>query len=153
MANTTSESEELFVSAAEIDGRTYNVTAHVLFDGIEYIGHLWFSDAEWDDDEGVRDHGPLAGQSPNEIVQRAQSLSSSELAARYRRALAQRRRYHGLRQITKDVLSQICHLNQVATSMRAGLLDLEEAAGEIDQTERRLHEMVSQLRLYAGVAT
>jgi hypothetical protein len=36
--------------------------------------------------------------------------------------------------------------------MRAGLLDVQEAAGEIDSTERRLHEMVGQLRLFAGVA-
>ena len=37
--------------------------------------------------------------------------------------------------------------------MRAGLLDVEEAANEIASTERRLHDMVGQLRNYAGVAT
>ena len=35
--------------------------------------------------------------------------------------------------------------------MRAGLLDLDEAASEIASTEQRLHEMVGQLRAYAGV--
>ena len=124
-----SAGEELFVSAVEVDRRTYNVTVFVEHDGIEFIGHLWFSDAEWDDDDGVRDHGPLTGATPDDLVQRARALAPIDLAARYRRALAQRRCYHGLREITKDVLSQIRHLNQVATSMRAGLLDLDEAAG------------------------
>ena len=146
------ESEELFASAVEIDGRMYNVDVVVEYDGIEYVGHLRFSDAEWDDDEGVRDRGTIAGASPNEIVARVRGLSPGDLAMRYRRALAERRRYHGLRTITQDVLGQIRYLNQVATSMRAGLLDLDEAAPEIDNTERRLHEMVGQLRLFAGVS-
>jgi hypothetical protein len=147
-----SESEELFASAVEIDGKMYNVAVIVEHDGVEYVGHLRFSDAEWDDDEGIRDRGPIAGTSPNDIVARVRNLSPSDLAMRYRRALAERRRYHGLRTITQDVLGQIRHLNQVATSMRAGLLDLDEAAAEIDSTEQRLHEMVGQLRLFAGVS-
>ena len=35
--------------------------------------------------------------------------------------------------------------------MRAGLLGVEEAANEIATTEERLHDMVGQLRSYAGV--
>src|ERR1051325_2782214 len=95
-----SESEELFASAVEIDGKMYNVNVIVENDGVEYIGHLRFSDAEWDDDEGVRDHRPITGTSPNEIVARVRTLSAAELDGRYRRALAERRRYHGLRSIT-----------------------------------------------------
>jgi DNA-binding MarR family transcriptional regulator len=152
MANTN-EGEELFVSTVEVDGHAYNVTVLVEHDGIEYVGHLWFSDADWDDDEGVRDHGPVVGATQEEIVRHVRALSEADLAARYRRALAERRRFHGLRQITQDVLSQIRYLNKVATSMRAGLIDLEEAASEIDSTEQRLHEMVGQLRLFAGVVS
>jgi hypothetical protein len=148
-----SQGEELFVSTVDIDGRSYNVTVSVEYDGIEFIGHLWFSDAEWDDDEGVRDQGPIPGATAQAIVESARALSQNDLAARYRRALAERRRYHGLRQVTQEVLSQIRYLNKVATSMRAGLLDLDEAASEIDSTEKRLHEMVGQLRLFAGVVT
>jgi hypothetical protein len=37
--------------------------------------------------------------------------------------------------------------------MRAGLLDVEEAASEIASTEQRLHDMVGQLRNFAGVAS
>jgi phosphoribosylformylglycinamidine (FGAM) synthase PurS component len=39
----------------------------------------------------------------------------------------------------------------VAISMRAGLLDAEGAAAEIDLTERQLHEVVEKLKQYAGV--
>jgi len=150
---STSEGEELFVSTVEVDGHAYNVTVVVEHDGIEHVGHLWFSDADWDDDDGVRDSGAIRGGAPNEILDCARALSRNDLALRYRRAQAQRRQYHGLRTVTQEVLSQIRYLNKVATSMRAGLLDIEEAAGEIDSTERRLHEMVGQLRLFAGVAT
>ena len=45
----------------------------------------------------------------------------------------------------------IRHLNALATSMRAGLVDLEEAASEIDLTEDRLHELIDRLRPVAGV--
>jgi hypothetical protein len=129
------------------------VSVLVEFDGIEHVGHLWFADADWDEDEGVRDHGPLPGRSPNDILAAARARAGDDLVRRYRRAVAERRRFHGLRQITQEVLAQIRYLNQVATSMRAGLLDVEEAASEIDSTERRLHEMVGQLRLFAGVST
>ncbi len=148
-----SEGEELFVGEIEVDGRTYTVTVLVEFDGIEHVGHLWFSDAEWNDDEGVRDHGAIPGTTPNQILAHAQALTGDDLVARYGRAVAERRRYHGLRQITQDVLGQIRHLNMVATSMRAGLLDLEEAAAEIDSTEARLHDMIGRIRVFAGVPT
>ena len=42
-------------------------------------------------------------------------------------------------------------LNQVAISMRAGLLDVDGAAQEIDLTEKQLHELIDRLRSYAGV--
>ncbi len=50
------------------------------------------------------------------------------------------------------MLNSIRYLNKVATSMRAGLLDVDEAAAEIDETEKKLHAMVGQLRHYAGVS-
>ena len=146
-----SEDEELFVTTTEIDGRTYSVTIRVDFDGIEHVGHLLFRDADWEEDDGVRDHGSIQGRTPNDILLAARALSAHELALRHRRAVSERRRFNGLRHITQEVLSQIRYLNKVATSMRAGLLDVDEAATEIASTEQRLHEMVGQLRLYAGV--
>ena len=81
----------------------------------------------------------------------AQSLGDRELVQLYRRALAQKRRVHARRQLTVEVLENIRHLNALATSMRAGLVELDEAATEIDVTEDRLHELIDRLRNVAGV--
>ena len=151
MASTSDD--EQFVGTAEIDGRTLTVSVAVAFDEVEHVGHLWFRESEWDEDEGVVDRGALPGNSPEEVLALAQRLTLHDLTLRYRRALAERRRFHGLRSLTQEVLAQIRYLNRVATSMRAGLLDIDEAASEIANTERRLHEMVGQLRVYAGVPT
>lgn len=145
--------DERFVTTTEVDGRTYNVTVRVEFDGIEHVGHLLFRDADWEDDDGVRDHGTIPGRTPDDILAAAKGYNAHELALRHRRAVSERRRFSGLRQVTQEVLAQIRYLNKVATSMRAGLLDVNEAASEIASTEQRLHEMVGQLRTYAGVAT
>lgn len=145
------QGEELYVTTVEIDGRQFNVRLSVEHDGVEHIGHLWFADEAWDDDEGCRDHGSIPGHDAAEVFKHAASLSQSELALRFRRAQAEKRRYHGLRKLTDDVLNSIRYLNKVATSMRAGLLDVDAAAGEIDETERKLHDMIGQLRTFAGV--
>jgi len=143
-------SEELYVTTVEIDGRRLNVSVVVEYDGVEHVGHLWFADEEWDDD-GLRDHGAIPGHNADEVLAHARALSHSDIELRFQRAQVDKRRYHGLRRVTDDVLNSIRYLNKVATSMRAGLLDVEEAAAEIDETERRLHDMVGQLRSFAGV--
>jgi hypothetical protein len=53
--------------------------------------------------------------------------------------------------VTEEVLAKIRYLNQVALSMRAGLLDMEGAAQEIDLTEKQLHDLIGKLREVAGV--
>jgi hypothetical protein len=97
------------------------------------------------------DRGALPGRSRDEVIALAQRLTPPELALRYRRALAERRRYLALRRTTEEILTRIRYLNQVAISMRAGLLDREGAAQELDLTERQLHDLVEQLRHTAGV--
>ena len=144
--------DELFVTTTEIDGRAYSVTVKIDFDGIEHVGCLLFRDSEWEDDEGVRDHGTIPGRTREDIQKAARGFTNHELYLRHRRAVTHRRQFSGLRKLTQDVLGQIRYLNKVATSMRAGLLDVDEAASEIASTEERLHDMVGQLRLYAGVA-
>ncbi|MCC6927859.1 MAG: hypothetical protein IT359_02600 [Gemmatimonadaceae bacterium] len=146
----TSPIEQLHVTTVDIEGRRFNVSVAVEFDGVEHVGHLWFEDDEWDDD-GFRDHGSIPGSSPDEVLAHARQLSQPELVLRFQRAQSDKRRFHGLRRATQDVLNNIRYLNKVATSMRAGLLDVEEAAAEIDETERKLHAMVGQLRHFAGV--
>src|SRR4030095_14754437 len=120
-------------------------------DGVEFVGRLWFADEAWADDDGIVDQGVLPGRSAEGVITTAQTRGETELAQRYRRALAQKRRFHALRKLTVEVLENIRHLNALATSMRAGLVDMDEAAGEVDDTEDRLHELIDRLRPVAGV--
>lgn len=138
------------IATLDYDGRRYNVSCRIAFDGIEYVGRLWFADETWDDG-GLPDRGALPGRSRDEVLALARRLSQQELMLRYRRALAEKRRFTGLRRATDDILGKIRYLNQVAISMRAGLLDTEGAAAEIDLTERQLHEIIEKLKLHAGV--
>ena len=144
------ESVQPHIATLEYDGRRFNVTCKVVFDGIEYVGHLWFADEAWDD-SGVPDRGSLPGRTREEALTLARRLTPQELMLRYRRALAEKRRFTGLRKATEDILEKIRYLNQVAISMRAGLLDSEGAAAEIELTERQLHEIVEKLKMFAGI--
>jgi hypothetical protein len=138
------------VTTIDYQGRRYSVSCRIAFDGIEYVGRLWFADDAWDD-TGIPDRGALPGRDRDEVLALAKRLSSAELVLRYRRALAEKRRFIGLRKVTEEVLSKIRYLNQVAISMRAGLLDMDGAAQEIDLTEKQLHELIDRLKSYAGV--
>jgi hypothetical protein len=138
------------VTTIDYQGRRYSVSCRIAFDGIEYVGRLWFADDAWDD-TGIPDRGALPGRDRDEVMALAKRLSPAELVLRYRRALAEKRRFVGLRKVTEEVLSKIRYLNQVAISMRAGLLDMDGAAQEIDLTEKQLHELIDRLKSYAGV--
>jgi hypothetical protein len=83
----------------------------------------------------------------------ATRLRPAELIKRYHRAVAEKRRYHRLRRVTEDILAKVRYMNQVAISMRAGLLDPDGAAQEIELTERQLYELIGTLRHHAGVET
>lgn len=146
----TDEIVQPHIASLEYDGRRFNVSCRIGFDGIEYVGRLWFADEEWDDG-GLPDRGAFPGRTRDEVLALARRLSQQELMLRYRRALAEKRRYTGLRRATDEILSKIRYLNQVAISMRAGLLDTDGAAAELDLTERQLHEIVEKLKLHAGV--
>jgi hypothetical protein len=138
------------VTTIDYQGRRYSVSCRIAFDGIEYVGRLWFADDAWDD-TGIPDRGALPGRDREEVLALAKRLSPAELVLRYRRALAEKRRFIGLRKVTEEILSKIRYLNQVAISMRAGLLDMDGAAQEIDLTEKQLHELIDRLKSYAGV--
>lgn len=144
------DKQQTHVATIDHDGRRYNVAVVTQFDGIEYVGRLYFSDDAWED-VGLPDRGPLPGRTRDEVLALARRLTPQDLVLRYRRAVAEKRRFVGLRRATDDILSKIRYLNQVAISMRAGLLDVEGAAQEIALTERQLHEIVDRLRVFAGV--
>jgi len=138
------------IGTIEHSGRRYAVTCRIAFDGIEYVGRLWFSDEDADD-VGLPDRGALQGRSRDEVLDQARRLTTGELGLRYRRALAEKRRFISLRRETDDILTKIRYLNQIALSVREGLLDEEGANQEIELTERQLHESIQQLRHTAGV--
>jgi hypothetical protein len=138
-----------YVATIEHEGRRYNVSVRILYDGVEYVGRLWFADETWDD-LGLPDRGALPGRSREEVISLAKRFAPQELSKRYRRALAEKRRFLGLRKHTDEILAKIRYLNQVAVSMRAGLLDVEGAAQEIDLTEKQLHALIDALSEHAG---
>ena len=138
------------IATIESDGRRYNVSVRVVFDGVEFVGRLWFADESWDD-LGLPDRGAFPGRTKEESIALARRLTTEELVRRHRRALAEKRRFHGLRKATDEVLAKIRYLNQVAISMRAGLLDVDGAAQEIDLTEKQLHTLIDRLAAFAGV--
>ena len=148
--STYDEITQPHISTIENDGRRYNVSVRVGFDGVEYVGRLWFADESWDD-LGVPDRGALPGRTRDEVLVLARRLTEEELVKRHRRALSEKRRFHGLRKATDEILAKIRYLNQVAISMRAGLLDVEGAAQEIDLTDKQLHALIDRLSSYAGV--
>jgi hypothetical protein len=143
------ETVQPHITILDYDNRRFNVSCRVGFDGIEYVGRLWFADESWDDG-GLPDRGALPGRTREEVLVLARRLTPQDLLLRYRRALAEKRRFTGLRRATDEILSKIRYLNQVAISMRAGLLDTEGAAAEIDLTERQLHDIIERLKVLAG---
>ncbi len=143
-------STQPYIATIEHLGRRYTVSCRVAFDGIEYVGRLWFAEEDWDD-AGLPDRAAIPGRSRDEVLALAKRLSSGELELRHRRALAEKRRFIRLRRVTDDILTKVRYLNQIAISMRDGLLDEDGANQEIDLTEKQLHECVDRLRHSAGV--
>jgi hypothetical protein len=149
MANRD-DGEQPHIATLDVENRTYNVSVRVVYDGVEYVGRLWFASDEWED-VGIPDRGALPGRTRDEVVEAARRLTEEDLRLRFRRASADKRRFLGLRRTTEEILSKIRYLNQVAVSMRAGLLDVEGAAQEVGLTERQLHDLIDDLRSHAGV--
>ena len=144
------DGEQPHIATLEVEGKAYDVSVRIAFDGIEYVGRLWFASDEWED-VGMPDRGSLAGRTRDDVIAAAKRLTAEDLRLRYRRASMEKRRFLGLRRTTEEILAKIRYLNQVAVSMRAGLLDVEGAAQEIGLTERQLHDLIDHLRSNAGV--
>ncbi len=150
MALPTSESPHTYIATIEHLGRRYAVSCRIAFDGIEYVGRLWFAEEDWDD-AGLPDRAAIPGRTRDEVLELARRLNPVELGLRHRRALAEKRRFLKLRRVTDDILTKIRYMNQIAISMRDGLLDEDGAHQEIDLTERQLHECIERLREAAGI--
>lgn len=148
--NPAGDSIEREIATINAEGRQLAVSLNVTFDGIEHVGRLWFAEEEWED-EGIPDRGVISGRTTEDVITSARALTEADLLARHRRATVNKRRYLSLRAVTDEILRKVRYLNQVAVSMRAGLIDLDGAAQEIDFTEHQLHELVARLRDAAGV--
>jgi len=138
------------VGSIEHLGRRYDVTCHISHDGIEYVGRLWFNEAETAE-SGLPDRGTIPGRTREDVLDYARRLTPRDLVLRYRRAVSERRRYFKLRHETDEILAKIRYLNQISISVRRGLLDEAGANQEIDVTERQLHESIERLRHNAGI--
>ena len=138
------------LSIVDIDERQVRVSLHIVHDGVEFVGRLWFAESTWTN-SGIPDRGVFPGRTEGEVLALAHRLRPDELIQRYRRANAEKRRFHGLRRLTMEVLSKIRYLNQVAVSMRSGLLDRDAATQEMLLTEEQVVDLVRQARMLAGI--
>ncbi len=141
-----------FTSLATIvvEGREVRVTLHTAHDGIEYVGRLFFAESGWSNN-GIPDRANLPGRNVDDVIALARTLGPEDLTLRFRRANAEKRRYHGLRQITLELLAKVRYVNQVGVSMRTGLLDASAGHQEMELTEAQMHELVEQMKHLAGV--
>ena len=137
------------IATIEIQGRRLDVVCRIVFDGVEYVGRLWFS-PEGSGEPGHPDRASIPGRTRDDVIALAKELTPQELTLRYRRALAEKRRYVLLRRVTDEILTKVRYLNQIAVSARIGLLDEDGATQEIEMTERQLHEFIDRLRASAG---
>lgn len=137
------------IARVEVAGRTYVTTCRITWDGVEYVGRLWFID-EAGVDGGFPDRGAIPGRSPEEVQEFVSKLTPDDVVRRLKRAQAEKRRFHALRRATDEMLVKIRYLNQVAVAVRAGLLDADGASAELDLTEQQLHEIIGRLRELAG---
>lgn len=138
------------ITTLTVDDREVRVTLHTAHDGIEFVGRLFFAEQGWTN-SGIPDRANLPGRSIDDVVALARDLRPEELAQRYRRANAEKRRFHGLRQLTLEMLSKVRYMNQVGVSMRSHLLDPDAAHQELELTEKQMMELVRQMKHLAGV--
>ncbi|MCA0375143.1 MAG: hypothetical protein LCH84_05710 [Gemmatimonadetes bacterium] len=138
------------LAVLQVDDMEVRVTLHTVSDGVEYLGRLFFAEPGWTNN-GIPDRGVVPGRTPADVEARARDLRPEELAQRWRRANAEKRRFHGLRHLTLEFLSRVRYMNQVGVSMRSGLLDADGASQELLLTEQQMIDVVRQMRHLAGV--
>jgi hypothetical protein len=143
-------SAQPYVATLDHMGRRFTVTCRVAFDGIEFVGRLWFAEEEWDD-VGLPDRAAIPGRTREEVIEQARQLSPDELTLRHKRAMAEKRRFLQLRRLTDDILTKIRYLNQVSVSVREGWIDEDGANQEMELTQTQLHDLIKRLRDFAGV--
>ena len=138
------------IASIDLQGRRYIVTCRIGFDGVEYIGRLWFA-PEDGTEPAMPDRAAVPGRTRDEVLTAAQRFTPQELVVRHRRALAEKRRYLSLRRATDEIIAKVRYMNQLALSMKAGVIDPEGANQEMLLTEQQIIDVVVRLKDYAGV--
>ena len=138
------------IATIDHQGRRYVVTCRIGFDGVEYIGRLWFGPADGSE-LPMPDRSAIPGRSRDEVLTFAQRFTPHELLVRHRRAMAEKRRYLSLRRATDEIIAKIRYMNQLALSMKSGVIDPDGAAQEMLLTEQQIMDVVVRLKDYAGV--
>ena len=138
------------IASIDHQGRRYNVTCRIGFDGVEYIGRLWFA-PEDGNEPAMPDRAAVPGRTRDEVLSFAQRFTPQELVVRHRRALAEKRRYLSLRRATDEIIAKVRYMNQLALSMKAGVIDPEGAGQEMLLTEQQIIDVVVRLKDYAGL--
>jgi hypothetical protein len=141
--------QETHLSTIQMDDKPCDVSVRIAYDGIEYIGRLFFSDPTTG--TGIPDHGAIPGRTIEEAINFARRLTLEDFTRRYHRARADKRRYSALRKATDEMLMKIKYMNRVSINMRKGLLDAEGANQEIELIQRQLHDMIDRLPAQAGL--
>ena len=146
--NSPSSEHEIRVVA--VDGNSYRATLRVDFDGIEYIGRLWFID-EIDSGLAFQDHAAIPGSTVEDAVRKARAFAQGELERRCHRALSEKRRFGKLRRATDEMIDQIKELNRVVINLQTGMQDREQGQKEVQEIQKQILEIVRTLPLHAGV--
>jgi hypothetical protein len=146
----SASSSEHEIRVISVDGHAYRVTLRVGFDGVEYIGRLWFID-KIDTELAFLDHGAIPAATVEEAVGKARRFSEGELEHRCHRALGEKRRFGKLRRATDEMINQIKYLNRVVISLQSGMLDREGGQAEIQQIQNQILAIVRSLPIHAGV--
>lgn len=147
---SNSASSEHEIRVISVDGHAYRAVLRLGFDGIEYIGKLWFID-KVDSRIAFIDHGAVPGPTVDDAVRKAQAFSQAELEQRCHRALGEKRRFGRLRRATDEMIRQIRYLNRVVINLQAGIMDREGGQQEIRQIQHKILEIVRRLPIHAGV--
>jgi len=138
-----------YLTTIEMDGKPSAISVRIAYDGIEYIGRLFFADPI--SGVGIPDHGAIPGRTVEEAVEFARRLTLEDFTRRYHRARADKRRYTSLRRAIDEMLMKIKYMNRVSINMQNGLLDTEGAKQEIELIQRQLHEMIDRMPGHAGM--
>src|SRR6202158_6444213 len=98
-----SPSREHEIRMVTVDDHSYRATLRVAFDGVEYIGRLWFID-EVDSGLAFQDHAAIPGSTVDDAVRKARAFSQGELERRCHRALSETRRFGKLRRASDALI-------------------------------------------------